>query len=117
MKKLIKEYRSFFEKNNIHSIVEKNNQKILEPNFWKDKNSAQKIIKEKNFYEDLIKSYQNSKKEIKDLSDLYDLAIEENNQIIIKELVKNCNELKTKSKKNEIKCFLSNESDILDCYI
>ena len=117
MKKLIKEYRSFFEKNNISSIIEKNNQKILDPNFWKDKTSAQKVIKEKNLHEDLVKSFENSKKEIKDLSDLYDLAVDENNQTIIKELVKNCNELQIKSKKNEIKCFLSNESDILDCYI
>ena len=117
MKKLIKEYRSFFEKNNIRSIIEKNNQKILDPNFWKDKTSAQKVIKEKNFHEDLVKSFEISKKEIKDLSDLYDLAVDENNQTIIKELVKNCNELQIKSKKNEIKCFLSNESDILDCYI
>ena len=117
MKKLIKEYRSFFEKNNILSIIEKNNQKILDPNFWKDKTSAQKVIKEKNFHEDLVKSFEISKKEIKDLSDLYDLAVDENNQTIIKELVKNCNELQIKSKKNEIKCFLSNESDILDCYI
>ena len=117
MKKLIKEYRSFFEKNNIRSIIEKNNQKILDASFWKDKVLAQKVIKEKNFHEDLVKSFENSKKEIKDLSDLYDLAVDENNQIIIKELVKNCNELQIKSKKNEIKCFLSNESDILDCYI
>ncbi len=117
MKKLIKEYRSFFEKNNIYSIIEKNNQKILDLNFWKDKTSAQKVIKEKNFHEDLVRSFENSKKEIKDLSDLYDLAVDENNQTIIKELIKNCNELQIKSKKNEIKCFFSNESDILDCYI
>ena len=64
-----------------------------------------------------MKSYESSKKEINDLSDLYDLANEENNQNIIKELLKSCKELKSKSKKNEIKCFLSNESDILDCYI
>ncbi len=51
------------------------------------------------------------------MSDLYDLAIDENNHNIIKDLIKNCKELKSKSKKNEIKCFLSNESDILDCYI
>ena len=64
-----------------------------------------------------MKSYESSKKEINDLSDLYDLANEENNQNLIKELSKSCKELKSKSKKNEIKCFLSNESDILDCYI
>ena len=64
-----------------------------------------------------MKSYEGSKKEINDLSDLYNLANEENNQNIVKELLKSCKELKSKSKKNEIKCFLSNESDILDCYI
>ena len=45
------------------------------------------------------------------------MAAEENNQNIIKDLIKNSKELKTKCKKNEVKCFLSNESDILDCYI
>ena len=65
----------------------------------------------------MFKSYEKCRKEIQDFSDLYDLAIEENNQNIIKDLVKNCIELKYKAKKNEIKCFLSNESDILDCYI
>ena len=89
MKKLIKEYRSFFEKNNIRSIIEENNKKILDQNFWKNKNLAQKIIKEKNFYEDLLNSYESSIKEIRDLSDLYDLAVEEGNLNIIKELNKN----------------------------
>ena len=45
------------------------------------------------------------------------MAAEENNQNIIKDLIKNSKELKTKCKNNEVKCFLSNESDILDCYI
>ena len=35
-----------------------------------------------------MKSYENSKKEIKDLVDLYDLASEEGNQNIIKEIIK-----------------------------
>ena len=64
-----------------------------------------------------MKSYESARKEIKDLSDLYNLAIEEGNQNIIQELNKNCRELISTSKKNEIKCFLSNDSDILDCYI
>ena len=51
------------------------------------------------------------------MSDLFDLALKENNQILIKDLIKTSIELKFKAKKNEIKCFLSNESDILDCYI
>ena len=51
------------------------------------------------------------------MSELYDLANEENNQSILSECFKRIEELKIKTKKNETKCFLSNESDIFDCYI
>ena len=33
---------------------------MLDANFWHDKSSAQKIIKEKKLYENLINSYENS---------------------------------------------------------
>ncbi len=49
--------------------------------------------------------------------DLYKLALEDNNKIIINEIFKNTAELEQKVKKNEIKCFLSKESDSLDAYI
>ncbi|MDB4846106.1 peptide chain release factor 2 [Pelagibacteraceae bacterium] len=109
--------RSIFEKNKIYSILKNNNLKILEPNFWKNQSTAQKIIKEKKLQEDLIKSYEYSINECKELSELFDLAVEEKNQIVLNETLKNLNRLKSKTKKNEIKCFLSNESDSLNCYI
>jgi len=90
---------------------------MLNANFWQKKSQAQKVIKEKKFYEDLINSYNNSSKELIELNDLYKLAVEENNQSIINEVYKNIENLKNKTKKNETKCFLSNESDSLDCYI
>ncbi len=65
----------------------------------------------------MVKSYENSVREIKDLSDIYDLATEENNKVMVAETLLNIINLKIKTKKNEIKCFLSNESDVLDCYI
>ena len=54
---------------------------------------------------------------MKDLEELNELALEEKNEVVIKEVLENIKKLKILSKKNEIKCFLSNESDILDCYI
>jgi len=45
------------------------------------------------------------------------LAIEENNTSVINDSIKNLEELKFKTKKNETKCFLSHETDSLDCYI
>ena len=90
---------------------------MLESNFWQDKSNSQKIIKEKMLYEDLINSYDHSIKSLKDLDELNDLALEENNQPIIKDVLVNIKDLKNLTKKNETKCFLSKESDSLNCYI
>ena len=48
---------------------------------------------------------------------MFNLASEENNQIILDDISSNLKELKKTVKRNEIKCFLSNEADTLDCYI
>ena len=54
---------------------------------------------------------------MQDLSDLYELALEEKNTDIQNEVSRNISELRSFTKKNEIKCFLSNEVDSLDSYI
>ena len=90
---------------------------MLEANFWQDKSSSQKIIKEKKLFEDLINSYEKSITQLNDLEDLYKLALEENNVNVQNEIINNIKDLRTLVKKNEIKCFLSNEADSLDCYI
>ena len=90
---------------------------MLDPSFWQDKSNSKKIILEKKLYEDLIHSFEESVEKLKDLGDLNELAIEENNQTILSEVIENIKELRETVKKNEIKCFLSNEADFLDCYI
>ena len=90
---------------------------MLDPNFWQDKLNSKKIIKEKKLYEDLINSYDDSIRNLKDLDDLNKLAIEEKNINIQNEVLNNIKDLREIVKKNEIKCFLSNEADSLDCYI
>ena len=117
MKKLIKELRSIFEKNSIRQKLEKNNQKMLEGDFWQNKSTSQKTINEKKLYEDLIHSYDISFRSLIDLNELNDLAIEEKNQSIIIEVLESVVKLKRLAKQNETKCFLSNETDSLDCYI
>ena len=89
----------------------------MEPNFWDSKSKAGKILKEKKLYEDLVQSYEISLKQFNEIIDLYNLALEENNQIILKESENNILELHKNIKKNEIKCFLSNEADSLDAYL
>ena len=90
---------------------------MLDANFWNDKLKSKKIIKEKKLYEDLINSFEHSIRKLKDLDDLNKLAIEEENLSIQKETFNNIKDLRNLVKKNEIKCFLSEEADSLDCYI
>ncbi len=51
------------------------------------------------------------------MSDLFELATQENNQQVVNEVIGKIKELKKEVKKNEIKCFLSNENDSLDCFL
>ena len=90
---------------------------MLEENFWQNKSESQKIIKEKKLFEDLINSHNYSVNQLNDLNELYELALEENNNDIQNEVNQNILDLRLLTKKNEIKCFLSNEADSLDSYI
>ena len=117
MKKSIKELRSIFDKNQIQSKLDNHNKEMLDVNFWQDKLRSQKIIKEKKLYEELVNSYNESIKSLEDLDQLNELAIEEKNINIQNEILGNIKNLREIVKKNEIKCFLSNEADSLDCYV
>ena len=72
---------------------------MLESNFWQDKSNSQKIIKEKKLYEDLINSYQDSINSLKDLDELYQLAIKEENVSIQNEVFVDIKGLKRNCKK------------------
>ena len=65
----------------------------------------------------MINSLKDSNQKLEDFYELYKLAIEENNINLQNELFENLKSLRKAVKKNEIKCFLSNEADSLDCYI
>ena len=90
---------------------------MLEENFWQDKSRSKNIIKEKKLYEDLINNFNESAQKFNDLIDLNNLAEEEEDLNTKNDILKNLKELKEIVKKNEIKCFLSNQADSLDCYI
>merc|ERR1711991_195902 len=85
--------------------------------FWQDKSSSKNLIKEKKLYEDLINKFDESNLKLNDLNDLNELAEEEKDLNTKNEILKNLLDLKKFVKKDEVKCFLSNQADSLDCYI
>ena len=114
---LAKELRSFFEKQNVKKKLIDLDQAIQSKNFWNNREKAEKALKKKKNYNNLIELYRYFENENKDLYEIFLLAKDENDNQIIKETLKKFKNLKYEIKKLEIKCFLSNENDTLDSYI
>ena len=87
------------------------------PTFGKIKKKLKKKIKVRKFLNDLIENYEIAEKDLREISEFYKLALEENNQEILKEINENLEKIQKLIKTNQIKCFLSKESDSLDAYV
>ena len=106
-----------FEKNKIKEKIQTFNKKIVQENFWKEKLSAQKILKEKKFLENIFDDFNSTVKELPNLEQLLELAAKENDIVVTKDCEKKINLLLYQIKKTEVSCFLSEENDHLDTYL
>ena len=106
-----------FEKNKIKEKIHAFNKKIVQENFWKEKSSAQKILKEKKFLENIFDEFNYTVNELDNLQELLALALNENDTLVVKDCEKKINLLFNQIKKIEVSCFLSGENDHLDTYL
>jgi len=106
-----------FEKNKIKDKVKAFDEKILEKDFWKNKLSAQKILKEKKFFDNILSDYNSRVSELENLEQLIEIAEKEDEKEVIKDCEKKINLLLNQIKKIEVSCFLSEENDHLDTYL
>ena len=106
-----------FEENKIKEKIQTFNNKIVQENFWKEKLSAQKILKEKKFLEKIFDDFNSTLNELENLEQLLELATKENDLAVIKDCEKKINLLLNQIKKTEVSCFLSEENDHLDTYL
>ena len=74
-----------FEKNKIKEKIQTFNKKIVQVNFWKEKLSAQKILKEKKFLENILDNFNATINELENLEQLLQLAIKENDIEVTKD--------------------------------
>ena len=106
-----------FDKNKIKQKIDTFNKKIEKENFWKNQITAQKILKEKKFLENIIDNLNFTINELQNLEQLFELATKENDMAVIKDCVTKTNLLFNKIKKTEVSCFLSGENDHLNTYL
>ena len=106
-----------FEKNKIKEKIQILDNKITQENFWKDKITAQKILKEKKFFGNILNNFNSAINEFQNLEQLLQLASRENEIEVIKDCEKKIFLLLKQIKKIEVSCFLSEENDHLDTYL
>ena len=80
-----------FEKNKIKDEIDKLDKKTTNKDFWKDQLGAQKIIKKKNFFQNILNNYNSSLNELENLEQLFELAESENDIAVIKDCEKKNN--------------------------
>ena len=95
-----------FEKNNIQDKIQTFDKKITESNFWKDKFSAKKILKEKKFFESISNNFNSAVNELENLEELLKLASKENDTVVLKDCGEKLNLLHNQIKKNRSRMFL-----------
>ena len=89
-----------FETNKIKEKIEKSNKEIADKNFWKDQLAAQRILKKKKFFENILENFNSTINEIENLEQLLEIAEKENNIVVIKDCEKKINFLFNQIKKN-----------------
>jgi len=106
-----------FDENKVKEKIQKFNNKIAEEGFWKDKLSAQKILKEKKFLENIFDDFIKIVNNLEDFEQLLELALKENDVEVIKDCENKITLILNQIKKTEVSCFLSEENDHLDTYL
>ena len=117
MRILLKILGGIFDKNKVEIKLQEIENSLQKENFWKDKETVKKTVKQKNLFENILSSYQNSSLEVTNIKDLFKLALEEKNEDILKDCNSKIDEIQNDLKKIEINCFLSGENDDLNIFL
>lgn len=97
----------------LSSIKEKTNN----PNLWDDPQEAQQLLKKQTSLQDLLKKNEFILAENKACVELFELAILEDDQEILKDIDKSIIALEKKVHELKIQCLFSGEADSNDCFL
>ncbi len=91
--------------------------KSEDPNLWNNRSEAQKILKEKSLLEAKLTQFDSIEQSLKDNTDYYNLAKNENDSELLQELNNSVDALKSKAQEFEIECLFADANDINNCFI
>ena len=117
LKKYLVVLGGIFDQNNIEKKLQEIEKIILQKNFWEDKDLVKRTVQQKKIFLFILQNYKTSQNDLKNLKELLSLAIKERNQEIIDECHSNIDQILNNLKETEVNCFLSGENDNLDIYL
>lgn len=91
--------------------VEELDQKMIEPGFWDDNDTAQKVVKESKALKDKINEYENILKDIEEVEVLLELAYEEGDNSLKSEIDENIGNITEEIDDLRINTLLNGEYD------
>ena len=106
-----------FDKEQVKVKLKKLEEISSQDDFWKNQSLVKKTVKKKNFYENILNSYQKLFEDLENIKDLFELARIEKDEEIILDCNKKIYKILIEIKKNETNCFLSGENDDYDIYL
>jgi peptide chain release factor 2 len=117
LKKGWKQYGVIFEIPQKEIKIKELENKISNPDLWKDSGEAKKITKERKTIESVLALWNNLKKNVEDCHVLMELASEGEDDELESELETTAEELENKVNELEFKKMLSGENDINDAIV
>ena len=109
--------RGVFDPDDLQQKLAKFELASQDENLWKDKNNAQKLLKEKSSISEKLIRFNELKNQLLDQDQFYQLAIVENDSSLIEDIFNKLVLLKKNSSEFEIECLFNGENDQNNCFL
>ncbi len=109
--------RGVFDPENLQQKLDQFELASQDENLWKDKNNAQKLLKEKSSISEKLIRFNHLKNQFLDQDQFYQLAIVENDLSLIEDIFNQLILLKKNSSEFEIECLFNGENDQNNCFV
>lgn len=101
---------------NKKSQLEELGNKMSVPGFWDNQEKAQAIVGQLSALKAIVEPAQELQRDVKDLAELYELAIEENDAGELAQLERDAKVLETRCERMELQGLLSRPEDMRNCF-